>query len=231
MADLRLIYLDTETTGMAEPVGVCDCAFIELDPETFEIIGRHSSLIDPQRPIQASASGIHNITDDMVADAPTLQEWFELVLGDPFKDTETLIMAAHNSKYDFPLVAPHLPENTLQLCTLKLARLAYPDAEDHKLSTLKYLFNFGRSISHEALADVEDGVKLLQKIARDLDMGLEELMAYQHQPRTLKTMPFGKHKGVPIEEIDAGYVKWYLRQPEQDPDLLHTLKIHFPRFF
>lgn len=231
MTDVKLIYLDTETTGMEEPVKPCEIAFIELDPVTFEEIGRHHSLIDPERPIQPSASGIHHITDDMVSDSPTLPQWFDIVLGNPFTslpESTTIIMAAHNAKYDLPLVEEYLGKNVKPLCTLKLAQRVYPDAENHKLATLKYMFNFGRGVSHSAMVDVEDGVKLLRQIAMETGKDLEELLEYQDSPRILKSLSFGKHKGVPIQEIPADYVSWYRRQNEQDPDVVSTFNHYFP---
>lgn len=226
-----LIYLDTETSGLDEPVKVCECAFIELDPDLFTETARHHSLIDPERPIRASASGIHHITDDMVQDSPTLAQWFDQVLGNPFtnlpNDT-TVYMAAHNAKFDHPLVAEHLGKNVRLLCTLKLAQRVYPDAEDFKLSTLKYLFGIAKGASHNALADVEAGVGLLQKIVADTGMTLDELHDYQSSPRILKTMPFGKHKGQPISEVPAGWVRWYRQQDEQDQDIVDTFNHYFP---
>lgn len=230
---VRLIYLDTETTGFKDPVGVVECAYIELDLDTLEDVGRQHSLIDPQLPIQSSASGIHNITSDMVAESPTLDQWFNDVLGEPFKCTDLLILAAHNVAYDHPKVAAYLPENVKLLCTLKLAKRVFPDAEDHKLTTLKYQYDLGRGAAHSAMGDVETGVNLLRLIAQETGMGLEELLPYQDTPLIYKTMPFGKFKDRPVTEVDRGWLTWYLKKPpeEQDPDIMATFQHYFPRFF
>lgn len=220
---MRLIVLDTETSGLTAPVGVCECAFVELDPLSLSEINRCYSLIDPEVPISPSASGIHRITDDMVTHMPTLQEWFEIVLGDPFAGQD-VVMVAHNARFDHPLVKAHLG-NSLPLCTLKLARLVYPDAPDHKLATLKYLLRLGTGgHSHGALADVEDCADLLRLCQRELGLSIEHLVEEANRPRLLDKMPFGKHKGLPMKEVPRSYLSWLRKQDNIDGDLLYTLQ-------
>lgn len=222
---MRVIVLDTETSGLKPPVGVCECAFIELDPDTLRPIGQYHSLIDPEMPISASASGVHRITDDMVRDKPTLGEWFRIVLRDPFVN-EDVLMIAHHAKFDHPLVAKYLG-NSRTLCTLKLARHVYPDAENHKLATLKYLLGLGKGgHSHGAMTDVEDCLDLLYRCCDMTGYGLTELLTFQDEPRLITHMPFGKHKGLPLQEVPHGWIAWLMRQENVDPDLLHSLK-HF----
>jgi hypothetical protein len=38
-------------------------------------------------------------------------------------------------------------------------------------------------------------------------------------------MSFGKHKGKPIREVDAGWVAWYRRQEDTDEYLLKAFKL------
>lgn len=219
---MRLIVLDTETSGLQPPIGVCECAFIELDPLTLSEIGRYHSLIDPEVAISPSASGIHRITDDMVVNEPTLQEWFEIVLGNPFAGQE-VVMVAHNAPFDYPLVKVHLG-SSLPLCTLKLARMVYPDAPDHKLATLKYLLKLGQGgHSHSALADVEDCADLLRRCQDELGLSIDQLVAEANKPRFIDKMPFGKHKGLPIKEVPRSYLSWLKKQDNIDGDLLYTL--------
>lgn len=221
---MRLIVLDTETSGFKQPAGVCECAFIELDPSSLEEIGRVHSLIDPEVDIQPSASGVHGITNDMVGDQPTLQEWFEIVLENPFEG-EDVLMVAHNSAYDHPFVAPYLG-NSRQLCTLRLSRIALPDADDHKLSTLKYTYGLGDkgSRSHGALADVLDCCDLLRVIAGKLNTDIEGLIDIHDAPRMVDKMPFGKHKGVKLTDVPKSYFQWLLKQDNVDSDLRQSIE-------
>ncbi len=221
---MKLIVLDTETSGFKEPSGVCECAIIELDPDTLDEVARHRSLIDPQVPIQPGASGIHRITDDMVVDSPTLEEFFHVVLEKKYEN-EPMIMVAHNAQFDHKYVKPYLPL-AATLCTLRLARVAYPDADDHKLPTLKYMFKLGSGgISHSALGDVEDTVDLLRLLCHELDMNIPALVEFQHKPKLLTKMPFGKDwKGKPIRDVPVSFLQWALKQPNPDVDLVYTIE-------
>lgn len=230
--NVRVLVLDTETSGLKAPIGVCEIGFIELNPDTLEEIGRHRSLIDPEQHISASASGIHRITDDMVQDAPTLSEFFEVVMENQFSDANVL-MIAHNSDFDYPLVKDYLGKSK-PLCTLKLARRIYTDVEDHKLATLKYEFGLGKGgVSHSAEADVEDCADLLRKIVKDTGMGLAELMDFQYKPRVIDIMPFSKdHKGKPLKDVPKSFWVWLQRQPgPHDPDLTYSVNLLHPDIF
>lgn len=231
---MRAIVLDTETSGLKEPMGVCECAFIEFHPDTLEQIAQHHSLIDPQVPISSSASGIHRITDDMVQDQPTLAEWFEIVLNSPFTvPPQDVIMVAHNAAFDHPLVAPYLG-NSRTLCTYKLAVRLYPNLENHKLATMKYEFKLGKGgHSHSALADVEDCLDLLRKMVEDSGMNLMELLEFQNKPRVIEIMPFSKdHKGKPLSEVPRSFWQWLIRKGgDVDPDLAYSVNLIHPDLF
>lgn len=228
---LKAGFFDTETSGLTPPVGVCECAYIEFNVDDLKEVDRQHSLIDPEVHITPSASGIHRITDDMVTEMPTLKEWFDVVLKRPFHGHK-LLFVAHNAPFDLPLMQPAMgADEIIVLCTLKLARHVYPDAENHKLATLKYMFGLGEkgSVSHGAMADVADGMDLLRKIIADTNMSLNDLIDLQDKPRMLKVMPFGKHKGMPVAEVPKSYISWFMKQPEtpeqpKDKDLIYTFQ-------
>lgn len=227
----RLIVLDTETTGVEDPIGVCELAFIELDPITLTEVGRFRSLVDPQLPISAAASGVHRITNAMVADEPTLDECFDIVLKNPFANDD-VVMVAHNAPFDYKLVKRYLGTSR-KLCTLRLIRKVLPDAENHKLATLKFLLGLGRNDghSHSALDDVEDTADLLRYIVAQTGLTILELLDLQDQPTEVKTMPFSaKYKGQPLKDVPASFWRWLQRQPGEgvDRDLAHSVKLLHP---
>lgn len=225
----HLIVLDTETSGLKDPIGVCEIGIIELDPATLDEVGRERALLDPVVPISAGASGVHRITNDMVADEPTLEEYFEIVRGDPYANKDVVVVC-HNAAYDYPKVQKHLG-SSMPLCTLRLARKVFPDAENHKLATLKFLYNLGRrdSSSHSALDDVEDTVDLLRLIVKETGMTIPELLHFQRQPTVVHTMPFSKHKGLPLKDVPLSFWMWLQRQDgEVDSDLAYSVGLIHP---
>lgn len=223
----HLIVLDVETTGLAEPIGVCELGMIELCPDTLSEVDRYRSLIDPQAPISAGASGIHRITNDMVAFEPTLDEYFHHVMGDRYEGRDVVVVC-HNAPFDFPKIKHKMGANPVALCTLRLARKVWPDAENHKLATLKFMFNLGRrdSNSHSALDDVEDTADLLRLITVETGMTIPELLEFQRTPTIIKTMPFSKHKGMPLKDVPLSFWGWLQRQDGEgiDSDLAYSIR-------
>jgi len=226
-----LIVLDTETSGLKDPIGVCEVGFIQLDPATLSEVGRHRSLTDPEVSISAGASGIHRITNDMVECEPTLEEYFVQVLGDPFAGRDVL-MVAHNAAFDFPKVKQHLGPNPVSLCTLLLARKVWPEAENHKLATLKFMFGLGRrdGTSHSALDDVEDTTDLLRLIIAETGLTIPELCVLQHKPSFIEIMPFSKHKGLPLKDVPVSFWVWLSKQEGEgnDRDLVYSVNQLYP---
>ena len=73
--NVSLIVADTETTCATPERGVCEVGFAFVD-KLGNVLSEHESLIDPQKPISPAASGVHGLTNDDVADSPTLAEFF-----------------------------------------------------------------------------------------------------------------------------------------------------------
>lgn len=80
LADPDVVILDTETTGLHDTARIIDIAVITATGETLL-----NTLVNPGEPIPAEATGIHGITDAMVAGAPTFAETaaelFEAIRG------------------------------------------------------------------------------------------------------------------------------------------------------
>jgi len=90
---MRFLLGDTETTGVGADDAVCEVAWAEID-EDFNILAQGASLINPGKPIHYAASAVNGITDAMVADAPTLEEYMVSVGHPLFGDD--VVFIAHN---------------------------------------------------------------------------------------------------------------------------------------
>jgi len=225
---MRWIVLDTETSGLGPEDGPCEIAWQEIN-ENLEVVHEVYSLIDPQVRISPDAAGIHGITDEQVKDAPTLDEFFHEVVGNPFT-TEPVTVIAHNAQFDAKFVKPYITEMDT-LCTLRLARHVYPDAPNHKLQTLRYYLGLGgdsREDSHSAMGDVMVCRSLLRAVGTELGVGLAALVPYAKLPIVVKKMPFGKHKDSLIPSLPLNYVWWLRSKADIDDDLRATLSSHFP---
>jgi DNA polymerase III epsilon subunit-like protein len=219
----RFILADTETTGIKTSDMVCEVAYREVDAN-LETVGEGQSLINPGMPIHYAASAVNGITDAMVADAPTLPDYFA-AQGNPLVG-ENVVLVCHNAAFDHRFLSPHMTEGSQTLCTLKCARIVYPDAENHKQSTLAAMLGISvpREKAHSADGDLDVLHQLLVCLCRDAGCSIEGLLEVQTRKRKIKSMPFGKHRGKALADLPDDYVHWLLHKAENlDGDLRASL--------
>ena len=66
--------------------------------------------------------------------------------------------------------------------------------------------------------------KILEAICVQLNITtIESLWMASEKARMPTHMPFGKHKGVPLNEVPSDYKSWLLGQPDIDPYLRKAL--------
>jgi exodeoxyribonuclease X len=225
MQPLELTIFDTETASLKG--GVCDIAIVIVD-ENLEVVWEAESLVDPEVPISPDAMGIHHITNEMVIDQPTLAEFMHMY-GYPFKRPNQ-VFVGHNISFDTRICAAHMPETFRSLCTLKLARNLWPEAESHKLQTLRYMLNLDGGTAHRAMGDVRVCLSLLRKVAQEKGIGIAGLIELARKPISLDNkMPFGKHRGEKLKDVPVSYVKWLLSTPDVDPDLREAFQIRLAK--
>lgn len=217
------VWGDTETSGLGANAGVVEIAWIETDSK-FNVIRSYRSLINPEVKIQFGAMAIHGITEDMVADQPTIKGFMEdnsLPLAGEGK-----ILCCHNVQFDRQFFGPWMSPDLQTLCTLKAARVIYPDAENHKLQTLKCMLGLlgDHDKAHTALEDVSVLIQLAKRMCRDAECGLQELLHIQNIPKKITKMAFGKHKGVSLVDLPKDYINWLLTKCVRlDADLRASL--------
>jgi len=208
----RYIFGDIESTGLGKDAGIVEISWIETDSK-FNEVARYGSLIKPGVPIQVGAMSVHRITEDMVKNAPTIEEFMQ-EQGFPL-DGEGTVLVAHQAAFDINFFGPWMQE-PLTLCTLKAARIIYPDADNHKLTTLKYYLGLEgcHDRAHSADEDVNVLIQLAKRMCVDAECGLPELIYIQNIPRTIKKMSFGKHRGKLLSELPKDYVTWLLTKAD-----------------
>jgi exodeoxyribonuclease X len=219
----NLYVLDTETTDATDDRGVCEIGWVRID-ENWNILETVESLIDPQKPISHAASGIHGLTNEDVADAPTIEEFFGQVYGKRLQGPVVLI--GHRVGFDRPAVEPFVDGEIAELDTLRFVRWLYPDADNHQLSTMKYQLNLPKEhgAAHRVLSDVMVTYHLAKHIAERLNMTLPELAARAQEPLPVHSLPFGKHKGQPLDTVPKSYLRWLVGSDMKlDSDYMHTI--------
>lgn len=147
--------IDLETTG----ISIYSCEIIELAAVKVrgsKIIDEFRTLVKPRRRISSMITDITGITNEMVSDAPYIEE----VLGDYLEFIGDDIILGHNiASFDRNIIkiycerlglTPFL-NDTLDTCTY--SRRCDIDVPDRKLTTLTRYFNIDHKNAHRALAD------------------------------------------------------------------------------
>lgn len=226
--DSEICIVDTETTGL-DPA---TCKLVEVAAvrlsRSLEVIATFDTLVDPGVPIPAETSAIHHLTSRHVAGAPSIEQatadLAEFIYGTP--------VAAHNAGFD----AAFLP--MIQgpwLCTKRLASHIFPDAPSKSNQVLRYWLDLRVDTKglapHRALSDCLVTAEILAACVREQmirEQGsfvtVADLLAYSNRPILISKMPFGKHKGEPLDRLPASYVFWLIGC-DIDPDLRHSLKM------
>lgn len=203
------VIADTETTGLAKPIGIVEICLRQICPETLGTIKQWVSLIDPEMPISEGASNVHGITADMVEYEPTMAEFIDHKLAGEL-DGYDIVLIAHNAPYDTPLIAPHITNISSAICTLFWSRQLVKDAPSNKLEALREHFNLPESTAHRAEGDVSTTQHLLRKLLQISGKTLPQLAADSLVAQTIHVMPFGKHKGELIMTLPKSYIEYML---------------------
>ncbi len=210
-----IIIADTETSSLDDPK-IVQVAWAEVN-DRLQIVSQYSTFVDPEVPMSAGASGVNGIRDNDLVGAP-------LITDVKFPKGEVYLIC-HNVAFDKPLLDPYMLI-TGEMCTLMLARRLYPDAPNHKLSTLSAHLDLPRRDNHDAMEDVFDCLSLLRKMMADFESDIYDMDAYFNEDFIFKVMPFGKHVGVSMEDVPKRYLGWLNKQSNLDRDLKSTLRYY-----
>jgi len=228
------IILDVETTGIDEPE-VIELAFMGpldaplSDASTIEYRYR------PSKPITLGAMATHGIIEADLADC---EPWSASAFTLP---SSTQFLVGHGIDYDWKAIGS---PDIRRICTLALARAAWPTLDSHKLSALIYhLYPHGMARelvkgAHNAAADVGLCYRVLGAlwdVAGRPDTW-ERFWQISEKARVPKVMSFGKfgpkngQPGMLISELrrkNPSYVRWLLSgacdQVNDDPYLQKAL--------
>lgn len=149
-----VVAIDLETTGLS-PIRdrIVEIGAVKLDSQGE--VSTLNSLINPKVKIPQFTINIHSITDEMVADAPLVEDFLPK-LTEFFQDCA---LVAHNACFDFGFIlyALHQSEMDLPNCdvydSIKLARKNIKDVDNFKLKTLCKHFDLTLENHHRAMDD------------------------------------------------------------------------------
>ena len=172
--EIECVVFDVETTGLSPVSGDRIIEIAAVKVKNGEIVDSFESFIQPGRDIPVEASRIHNITEDMVADAPQRDE----VLPQILQFIGGACLVGHNIKFDLDflcyelsLIGRRIHEGTPTIDTIKMAKRLLPQLSTYRLSNLAQYFGANVQETHRALSDVKLTVMVVTRL---LDLAVKQ---------------------------------------------------------
>lgn len=170
--DDTFVVFDIETTGLSrETERITEIGAVKL--QDGKIIDRFSTFVNPEKPISAEITKLTGITDDMVADAPVIQN----ILPEFLEFCGDAVLVAHNAGFDTGFIRVNAEKkcgievkNTI-LDTLELSRSLLPELKKHKLDIVCDHMGVSLQGHHRAVNDAEATAEVFLKF---IDMLVEK---------------------------------------------------------
>lgn len=174
------IALDLETTGL-EPKKEKITEIAALKVEHGQITGRFVTLVNPKRPLTERVVELTGITDDMLKDAPVIEN----IIGEVLGFIGDLPLLGHNIRFDYSFLKQAAVNQKMEFeCeavdTLKLCRKLMPEQGKKNLGNACIYYKIEQPLTHRAEADALSAHLLYQKLR-----GLHG----EDQPELFATMP------------------------------------------
>lgn len=163
---------DTETTGLDPAKGhrIVEIAGVRVENGMILEETAFSSFVNPEREIPWEAKQVNHISDEDVANAPTIMT----VLPEFLAFAQGSVLVAHNAQFDMNFLEAEkefcwgyveLPEC---LCTMRMSQSLYPTAFRHNLDVISERFELPLPQNrHRALPDVIQTAKVLLRMIEE----------------------------------------------------------------
>ncbi len=161
--DDEFVVFDLETTGFSPATNeIIEIGAVRV--KKGEILDEFHSFVKPKNPIPANITELTDITNEMVADADSI----EVVLPKFIKYAGDATMVAHNSSFDMSFVKMNaqrleIPFENQDVDTLYLSRVLLPQLKKHKLDALAKHFMIPQEHHHRADDDARTTARILLK--------------------------------------------------------------------
>jgi DNA polymerase III epsilon subunit family exonuclease len=175
LSDVTFVVLDLETSGASARTGSAITEIGAVKVCGGNVKGTFHTLINPSTPLSPFIVELTGITDQMLADAPSIETVLPLLcefLGSP----EESVFVAHNAPFDLSFLKTasalhgYIWPDFRVLDTVKLARLVLTkdDVANYQLGTLAEYFDTHIAPNHRALDDAQATVDVLHGVIERL---------------------------------------------------------------
>ena len=160
-------FIDVETTGM-KPLAdrVTEIAIIRFNANGST--ERWQTLLNPGVAIPAEIQALTGITNAMVRAAPSFFD----VRDELRRMLDGAVFVAHNARFDYGFIKNEFRRQGEAitadvLCTVRLSRRLYPDADGHGLDAIVTRHRLGGFDRHRAMGDTEATAAFVCKLEDD----------------------------------------------------------------
>jgi DNA polymerase-3 subunit epsilon len=236
-----LVFFDLETTGTdIARDRIVQISVLKLHPDAGEEV--RTRLINPGMLIPASATAVHRITNEAVAEAPRFPD-IAKGLAEFFRGGD--IAGFNSNRFDIPILVEEFGRCSIPFpdpeAKLVDVQVIYHRKEERTLAAA-YKFYCSKTLegAHDAEADVRATLEVFREQLEkydDIGTTLEELHRYSNSDSIVdyarKLMrndkgeivyAFGKNRGKRVLD-DPGYAEWMLEGdfPESTKNVLRRL--------
>lgn len=177
LEDATYVVFDVETTGFSNVYDtIIELAAVKI--KNGQVIDTFERFSNPHRPLTAKIIELTHITDDMLVNAPEIEDVikeFHDFVGDS-------VVVAHNAAFDLGFLYVAYKKAGLEgirhpgLDTVELSRLVNPGQKSHSLKTLTKKYNIDLTQHHRAIYDTEaTGELMLHLLKQTDDLGIKDL--------------------------------------------------------
>ena len=231
--DQTFVAIDIETTGLdAVNNEIIEVGAVKIKGR--EIIDSFQSFVAPSGPIPSHITKLTGITQDMVKDAPAIEQ----VLSDFFAFCGDAALTAHNASFDIGFIlekAKPLEKTFNQpiIDTLSLSREMLPQLKRFKLDRVAEHLGVPLKNHHRAVDDAEAAGRILIKLFKILEeqgvSNLDEINGLFRKRRNLNALRsyhaviLAKNKtGLKnlYRLISMSHLEYYYRRPRIPKSLL-----------
>ena len=169
-----LAIVDLETTGThAGRDRITEVGIVRVDADArggAPCVREWSTLVDPEVPIPPAIQALTGITDAMVRSAPT----FSRVAQEVRERLADCVFVAHNARFDHGFLKHEFarvgaPFSARPLCTVRLSRRLFPDADSHGLDAVAARYGIDVTQRHRALGDARAVWGFVQALYREVE--------------------------------------------------------------
>lgn len=210
--------IDYETTGTPESdnAEIIEMGRMDVDLSSRAVLEETAwrTFCLPRGPIPPETKAIHHITEEDLRDALLAREVFDQLL-----DGSPAYLVAHNAAFEQYFT----PSRTPWICTMKVARIVWPDAPGHSNQCLRYWLGLDvdrqkADPPHRALPDAYVTAHLFCRLLEHKTP--EEMVMISRYPALLRRITFGtKAKGQTYEEAPRDYLEWLRDKSDMGEDV------------